>query len=131
MGIPRAGQNALLNLSQIYFAVETAEEQESLLNHLFDLQPENVFLSSNVTYPSEMLLQTKSRGIDVIFSTNTRKTQQDYSSCLANFGRLIHTRSRRQAYQPDVIANITRCQGSLLVSDLARLTLSRPNIIEE
>ncbi|KAL9018352.1 MAG: hypothetical protein Q9185_004321 [Variospora sp. 1 TL-2023] len=116
--------------AEIYFAVETAEDKQSLLEWIFDLRPENVFLSSDMASLNDILVQTQNRGIDVIFSNNITKGQQDYSSCLAYYGRLI-TRSHRQAYPPDVVANVVKCLGSFFVFDLAEMTLSRPNVIQE
>ncbi|KAL8941736.1 MAG: hypothetical protein Q9216_002064 [Gyalolechia sp. 2 TL-2023] len=113
--------------TEIYFAVETASAKATLLQHTESVLPSHVILSSNPAAARELRNETQNSGVDVILSSAGENSEQDFSSSLAEFGRLVYTHSSRRTSENRVMANINKCRGSVFTVDLANLTHKRPD----
>ena len=116
--------------SQIYISVRDSNDEKALLSSDADIEHDHVILSSQSS-PRNLVNRLGAKGIDVILTYHTGDRVQDYTCCLANFGRLVEVGDIEMTRTSQTLASLSRHRASFFSFDLKTIHLERPHIITE
>ena len=105
-------------------------DEKILLSSDAGIEHDHVILSSQSS-PRNLRNRLGPKGVDVILTYHSGDPMQDYTCCLANFGRLVEVGDIEKTHNKQTLANLSRHRASFFSFDLETISLERPQIITE
>ncbi|KAL8790242.1 MAG: hypothetical protein Q9195_006465 [Heterodermia aff. obscurata] len=116
--------------AEVYFAVGDNSDEKALLSSDTGIERDHVILSSHSS-PRNLLNRLGAKGVDVILTCHNGDRMQDYTRCLAKFGRLVEVGDSEKIRTKKTLTNLSRYRASFFSFDLKTIDLERPHMITE
>ena len=79
--------------AEIFVTVGTEKKRDFVVKK-YDIQPDHIFTSRDISFASGVLAMTQGKGVDVVLNTLAGALLQEGFNCVAQFGRFIEVGKR-------------------------------------